>query len=139
MKRFGIVAVALPLAAILTISAQNRTTWDGVYTEDQAKRGEALYEEHCGRCHGAALQGNGEGALPLTGSIFMATWNGVEMGAMLERVRLSMPQDKPGKMSRQEIADLLAFVLRSNKFPAGESELPRQPDLLNSITFKSEK
>jgi hypothetical protein len=30
-------------------------------------------------------------------------------------------------------------VLRSNKFPAGESELQRQPDLLNSITFKSEK
>ena len=69
----------------------------------------------------------------------MATWNGVGMGAMLERVRLTMPQDKPGKMTRQEIADLLAFVLRSNKFPAGESELARQVDLLNGITFKSEK
>jgi mono/diheme cytochrome c family protein len=139
MKRFGVVATALPLVATLTISAQNRTTWDGVYTEEQAKRGEALYQEHCVRCHGATLQGNGEGALPLAGPIFMATWNGVEMGAMLERVRLSMPQDKPGTMSRQQVADLLAFVLRSNKFPAGESELARQPDLLNSITFKSEK
>ena len=58
---------------------------------------------------------------------------------MLERVRLTMPQDKPGKMTRQEIADLLAFVLRSNKFPPGESELARQVDLLNGITFKSEK
>ena len=136
MKRFGIVAAVLLLVA--GIRAQDRTTWDGVYTEEQATRGEALYQEHCVRCHGAALQGNGEGALPLTGSIFMATWNGVEMGAMLERVRLSMPQDKPGTMSRQQIADLLAFVLRSNKFPAGESELARQPDLLNAITFKSE-
>ena len=136
MKRFGIVVAVLLL--VTGIRAQDRTTWDGVYTEEQATRGEALYQEHCVRCHGATLQGNGEGALPLTGPIFMATWNGVEMGAMLERVRLSMPQDKPGTMSRQQIADLLAFVLRSNKFPAGESELARQPDLLNAITFKSE-
>ena len=56
------------------------------------------------------------------------------MGAMLERVRLTMPQDKPGKMTRQEIADLLAFMLRSNKFPAGKSELARQADMLNGIS-----
>ena len=109
MKRFGIVATVLLLVA--GVRAQDRTTWDGVFTEDQAKRGDALYQEHCVRCHGASLQGNGEGAGPLTGPIFMATWNGVEMGAMLERVRLSMPQDKPGTMSRQQVADLLAFVL----------------------------
>ena len=47
--------------------------WDGVYTEEQAKRGEALYSEHCVRCHGASLQGNGEGAGPLTGPVFTAT------------------------------------------------------------------
>ena len=137
-SRFGVVAAVL-LAAAVGIGAQDRTTWDGVYTEEQAKRGDALYQEHCIKCHGASLQGNGEGAGPLTGPVFMATWNGVGMGAMLERVRLTMPQDKPGKMTRQEIADLLAFVLRSNKFPPGESELARQVDLLNGITFKSEK
>ncbi len=137
MKRFGIVAAVLLLVA--GVRAQDRTTWDGVFTEEQAKRGDALYQEHCVRCHGASLQGNGEGAGALTGPVFMANWNGVGMGAMLERVRLTMPQDKPGKMTRQEIADLLAFVLRSNKFPPGESELARQVDLLNGITFKSEK
>jgi mono/diheme cytochrome c family protein len=118
---------------------QDRTTWDGVYTEEQAQRGEALYGEHCVRCHGATLQGNGEGALPLTGATFGATWNGVPLGAMMERVRLSMPQDKPGTMSRQQIADLLAFILRSNKFPAGETELAKQTDILNAILYKRER
>jgi mono/diheme cytochrome c family protein len=131
--------LAAALGAAIFARAQDRTTWDGVYTEEQAKRGEALYGEHCVRCHGATLQGNGEGALPLTGSTFGATWNGVTLGAMMERVRLSMPQDKPGTMSRQQIADLLAFILRANKFPAGDTELAKQTDILNAITFKSQR
>lgn len=132
--------VAMVGASVRAASrAQDRTTWDGVYTAEQADRGEALYTEHCARCHGATLQGNGEGALPLVGATFTSTWNGVTMGAMMERVRLSMPQDKPSTMTRQQIADLLAFVLRSNKFPAGDAELAKQTDILNAILFKNER
>jgi mono/diheme cytochrome c family protein len=142
MSRSIALACAL-LAATAAIRAvprvQGRTTWDGVYTGEQAKRGDTLYQEHCLRCHGAALQGNGEGALPLTGATFMATWNGVTLGAMLERVRISMPQDKPATMTRQQIADVLAFVLQSHKFPAGEVVLAKQTDILNAITFRVEK
>ena len=134
-----LVSALLAGGARMATRAQDRTTWDGVYTAEQAERGEALYKEHCARCHGGALQGNGEGALPLVGATFLSTWNGVTMGAMMERVRLSMPQDRPSTMTRQQIADLLAFVLRSNKFPAGDAELAKQTDILNAILFKSEK
>ena len=136
MTRLGILTAVV---LVLVPFAQNRTVWDGVYTEEQATRGEALYAEHCVRCHGESLQGNGEGANPLTGATFKSTWNGVSMGAMFDRVRLSMPQDKPATVSRQEVADLLAFILRENKFPAGKTELARQTDMLNAITFQSEK
>jgi mono/diheme cytochrome c family protein len=139
MTRVAILFAAPLLTVTLAMRAQNRTVWDGVYTDEQALRGEALYEEHCVRCHGANLQGNGEGANPLTGPTFKSTWNGVSMGAMFDRVRLSMPQDKPATLTRQEVADLLAFILRANKFPAGKSELVRQTDMLNTITFQSEK
>ena len=141
MTRFGIVALAFASIATATVVvyAQERTVWDGVYTEEQATRGEALYGEHCVRCHGATLQGNGEGAKPLTDAAFKSTWNGVPLGALFDRIRLSMPQDKPGTMTRQQVADLLAFLLRANKFPAGKEELVRQTDLLNAIAFKSEK
>jgi len=61
------------------------------------------------------------------------------MGAMFDRVRLSMPQDKPATMTRQQVADVLAFILRANKMPAGTSELSRQTDLLNAIVFQAEK
>ena len=141
MTRPGMWAAAwlLTLAITIDVRAQPRTVWDGVYTDEQATRGEALYGEHCVKCHGATLQGNGEGALPLTGATFKSTWNGVSMGAMFDRVRLSMPQDKPATLTRQEVADLLAFVLQANKFPSGKTELARQTDILNAITFQSEK
>ena len=141
MNRAGILAAAslLTLAATIEGRAQQRTVWDGVYTDEQATRGEALYGEHCVRCHGASFQGNGEGAKPLTDATFKSTWNGVPLGAMFDRVRLSMPQDKPATMTRQQVADLLAFILRANKYPAGKTELARQTDLLNAIVFQAEK
>jgi mono/diheme cytochrome c family protein len=141
MTRPGILAAAaaLMLAATIGARAQQRTVWDGVYTDEQATRGEELYASMCVKCHGATLQGNGEGALPLTGATFKSTWNGVSLGAMFDRVRLSMPQDKPATMTRQQVADLLAFILRANKFPAGKEELARQTDLLNTIVFQTEK
>jgi len=141
MTRFGQLLVVFATVALvaMTIRAQERTVWDGIYTEEQATRGEALYGEHCVRCHGATLQGNGEGAKSLTDATFKSTWNGISMGALFDRVRLSMPQDKPGSLTRQQVADLLAFILRANRFPAGKDELVRQTDLLNAIVFKSEK
>ena len=141
MTRFGQLLVVFATVALvaMTIRAQERTVWDGIYTDEQATRGEALYGEHCVRCHGATLQGNGEGAKSLTDATFKSTWNGISMGALFDRVRLSMPQDKPGSLTRQQVADLLAFILRANKFPAGKDELDRQTDLLNAIVFKSEK
>ena len=137
--RCVLVSTSLALMAALAVGAQKTTVWDGVYTDEQATRGEAVYGEHCVRCHGANLQGNGEGAQPLTGATFTSTWNGVTLGALFDRVRLSMPQDKPGTLTRQQAADLLAFILRANKFPAGKRELVRQTDLLNAITFQAEK
>jgi mono/diheme cytochrome c family protein len=141
MTRFGNIVLVLLTIGTTAFAwrAQERTVWDGVYTDEQATRGEALYGEHCIRCHGATLQGNGEGAKPLTDATFRSTWNGVPLGALFDRVRLSMPQDKPGSLTRQQVADLLAFMLRANKFPAGKDELVRQTDLLNAIMFKSEK
>lgn len=141
MTRFGILVLACAAVATagFAVATQDTTVWDSVYTEEQATRGEALYGEHCVRCHGANLQGNGEGAKSLTDATFKSTWNGVALGALFDRIRLSMPQDKPGILTRQQAADVLAFILQANKFPAGKGELARQTDLLNAIVFKSEK
>src|SRR5512140_1319470 len=92
---------------------QARSVWDGAFTEEQAKRGEALYRKNCAACHGSMLTG-GETASALTGGAFLSNWNGLPMDDLFERIRRSMPQDRPGKLSRQVNVDILAYVLSFN-------------------------
>jgi mono/diheme cytochrome c family protein len=110
--------------------------WDGVYTEEQAKRGEAISGQECVRCHGQGLSG-GEEAPPLAGAGFVANWNGLTMGDLFERIRVSMPTDAPGRLTRQQNADILAYMLSVNKFPAGKTELDRQSEVLKQIKFEA--
>ena len=116
----------------------SRSVWDGVYTEEQAKRGEALSRRECATCHGEALTG-GEEAPPLAGDAFLANWNGLTVGDIFERIRRTMPQDDPGRLSRQQDADILAYMLGVNKFPVGKTELERQTELLKQIRFEATK
>lgn len=111
---------------------------DGVYTPEQAKRGEVLYGQFCASCHGAALTG-GEMAPALTGGDFATDWIGLTLNDLFERIRVSMPQDQPGSLSRQQNADVLAFMLSAGKYPAGQTELPREAEVLKAIKFEAPK
>jgi mono/diheme cytochrome c family protein len=136
---FGVLLIA-GVAALGAQEAQTpRTVWDDVYTDTQAKRGEEIYLERCVRCHGTTLAGGTDGAGPLTGPTFKGNWNGVGLGDMVERMRLSMPLDNPATLSRQQTADVLAYILSMNQFPAGKTDLPRQTELLNQIQFRATK
>lgn len=118
--------------------AESRSVWDGVYTEEQAKRGDEVYKKECAACHGAELTG-GESAPPLTGGAFQANWNGLTLGDLFDRIRKTMPQSKPGGLTRQQDSDVLAFMLSVNKFPAGKTELYRQSEMLKEIRFETKK
>ena len=126
------------IIGIAAIAQTSKTVWDGVYTDDQAKRGEGFYGKECASCHGSELTG-GEAAPPLTGDAFYANWNGLTLGDLFERIRVSMPQNAPGSLSRQQNADILAFILKVNQFPAGKTELDRQTEILKTIKFDSTK
>jgi mono/diheme cytochrome c family protein len=115
-----------------------RSVWDGVYTEEQAKRGEEIYDKECAACHGATLVGGG-GAAPLTGGTFLSNWNGLTVGDLYERIRKTMPQGALGKLSKQEDADVLAYLLSFNKFPAGKTELQKHVEFLKEIRFEATK
>jgi S-disulfanyl-L-cysteine oxidoreductase SoxD len=124
--------------AALAGAQTTRSVWDGVYTDEQATRGQAIYRKECASCHGPELTG-GESAPPLTGSAFLANWNGLTVGDLFERMRVSMPQDDPGRVSRQQHADILAFLLKANRFPSGKPELDKQTEVLKLIRFEAEK
>jgi DNA-binding beta-propeller fold protein YncE/mono/diheme cytochrome c family protein len=115
-----------------------QSVWDGIYTEEQARRGEQLYAQRCARCHAPDLMG-GEIAPALNSAEFKSNWNGLSVDDLLERVKVSMPQDNPGSMSRQQTADILAFVLSKGGFPGGKTELAREAEVLKAIRFEENK
>jgi len=124
---------------IPSLNAQEpRTTWDGVYNETQAKRGETIYIDSCSNCHGRTLEG-ADMTPPLTGGAFLSNWDGLSLGDLVDRIRTSMPLDRPGALSRQENVDVLAYILRFDQFPAGKEELPRDTQILKQIQFKAAK
>jgi mono/diheme cytochrome c family protein len=111
--------------------------WGGVYTEAQAKRGqEASGRSWCTSCHGSDLSG-GE-APPLVGDDFLSNWNMETVGYLYERIQTTMPADKPGSLSPQDTADIVARVLQLNKFPAGQTELPSDISMLSKIAIGAE-
>ena len=133
--RSWIVTGLSVLILVLILGAQqliSRSVWDGVYTEAQAQRGEAQYKRDCARCHGDTLTG-GEAAPPLAGGDFLANWNGLTVGDLFERIRISMPADRPGTLTNDRNADILAHLLRSNQFPSGKTELEHQAEPLKQI------
>ena len=61
---------------------------------------------------------------PLVGGAFTSNWNDLTVGDLFDRIRTTMPLDNPGRLSRTQTADVIAFVLKANNWPAGTTELP---------------
>jgi quinoprotein glucose dehydrogenase len=127
----GAAAIVLVAAGLVSGQAQ-KTVWDGVYTDEQAKRGAEVYAAKCAMCHGDGL-GGVESAPALTGPGFYANWEGETLNALFDRIRMSMPLDDPGSLSRAQNADVVAHMLKSGGYPAGSTEIDGQAGTLSAI------
>jgi len=133
----GTVALGAITLGLIWAQAQ-ASVWDGIYSAEQARKGEALYRQECASCHGEKLEGRGQ-APPLTGADFIMDWNGMTVGDLFEKMQTSMPADQPGHLSREQNATLLAFILNANQFPAGAAELSTDGERLQQIRFEAAK
>jgi cytochrome c len=119
-----------------TGSAQTkRTVFDGVYTDAQAERGKAAYDKDCAFCHLEDLTGQGF-APGLVDDIFKHRWEDGTVGELYAIVKATMPQDKPETLSAATYADIVAYLLKTNKYPAGQEELKPDAEALKAVAFK---
>jgi mono/diheme cytochrome c family protein len=130
--------LAMTLAAPAPRAEQGQSTTSGVYTDAQATRGADVYAKACSSCHGASLEGDGF-APALNGAEFMANWTGTTVGDFYERIRVSMPPGQEDSVTAQEKADIVGYILKANKFPAGSTELGTKAEALKQIKFDSPK
>jgi mono/diheme cytochrome c family protein len=110
------------------------SVWDSVFTLAQAGRGESTYRAMCASCHGDSLAGIND-APPLTGAPFHKTWDGNALSSLFNRVGNDMPSDNPGTLTKAQVAELVAFVLKYNGYPAGKLELSAAAESLSQIKF----
>jgi len=122
--------VKVLLLLTLSISQGNagKTVREGVYTVDQAGRGGTVFAEKCASCHGAHLDGTQGSAVevdgpPLVGSAFIEKWREDDLGELFKYIQNGMPREAADTVSDAAKVDILAFILKSNDFPAGTAEL----------------
>lgn len=140
----GAAAIVFAVCAGTTIRSYAQADADaktsvgaGVYTEEQAKRGEVAANKLCVSCHGPDLSG-GEAGPSLVGLEFLGNWNALSLADFFDRVHATMPADAPGSMTPQQTVDVTAYVLKLNKFPAGQTELPTDVVALKKIMIEGQ-
>lgn len=111
-----------------------KSAWAGIYTNDQASRGAVAYRERCASCHGVSLEGTDD-APPLVGSDFRDDFDEMNIADLFEKIQYTMPANRQRRLSEQQSADLVSYILKSNGFPAGRSGLPVTVDELRGVRF----
>lgn len=145
MNKKIIIAIAtcalLALAAGFhaTLRAQATSVADGVYTEEQAKRGATVYAEQCASCHGEKMEGIADLFPALAGDPFLKNWTGKSVGELYEKIATTMPALDPGSMKPDQVADVVAHMLNASKYPAGTTALAASADPLKTIQIVAPK
>ena len=132
MKTPAFILLTAATLAAATLHAQGQTTNDGIGTDAQVKRGADTYSMQCAACHDTQLAGSGT-APALAGTDFSANWKDETVGSLFERIRATMPADNPGSLKRDQVSDLVTFILNYNKYPLGQKDLPTDLESLKAI------
>lgn len=119
----------LLLTLLASCAEQEPTsTLDGIFTTEQASRGEGLFNTHCVRCH--SIQ-------EFSGPAYETIWAGVPLSALYLRIANTMPLDQPGSLGTTEATAITSHILAANGMPAGSEPLGGDVEWLTGITLQS--
>jgi S-disulfanyl-L-cysteine oxidoreductase SoxD len=124
---------AVSIASAYELQGAPRSVRDGVYTSAQANQGKKAYDDKCASCHGTMLTATPDMAPLLNDYTFQEAWKNRSLAQFFERIRQTMPQNEPGTLSPQVIAELVAYILSANKMPSGDVALPSDVEALMDI------
>lgn len=120
----GVAPRPAPAALTARPAAASRLASEGVFTDEQARRGERLFAEACAMCHSADEH---------TGSRFTVKWSSNTLGDIYEQISATMPPASPGSLTPEGYASLVAFFLSRSGYSPGRAELPADLNTLRAI------
>jgi mono/diheme cytochrome c family protein len=118
------IALAARGAAVQSPDPPPSPASAGVYTVEQADRGKNVFASICTGCHTAASQ---------SGKGFAKKWGGARLSELDRTIADTMPEDDPGRLTGQERADVIAYILQLNELAAGKDELPPDRERMKTI------
>ena len=127
------LAIAIAAAPAPNASAQEQPV---SFTAAQAERGQTVYRNSCQDCHGTSLDNGEFGGPPLKGGYFRGRWGSGNASLLFGLLSGLMPPDRPGQLSPQTYADVLAYILSQNGYPAGDKEFPADAAAQQQMTLK---
>jgi mono/diheme cytochrome c family protein len=99
-----------------------------LYTKEQAAEGRQIFATKCVVCHGINLQGTAAPSVAGNDFLVTAQHNGWTLSIIRYLVFKLMPLNAPSSLSPTDDADLMAFLLASNCYPAGPTPFPFTED-----------
>ena len=104
-----------------------RSVADGIFTNNQAVRGQQSFERTCEACHRTR---------EFRGSAFQQEWSGRPLGDLLQLLVSTMPPNDPGFLKLAEYGDIVSYLLKQNGYPSGATELPADISALMGVHFE---
>ena len=135
LTRAAITSVLLLCGASPLLAQDTKSTSTGVFTQEQAKKGEAAYQRVCASCHGADLHSTEPEAPDLTEGAFKFGWQGKTIADKFEIIRNTMPPGRGASLDDQTYLDIVTYILRLNNIPAGNQALQPNVDTLKQIVI----
>ncbi len=100
------------------------STQVGVYTSEQANRGKQVYAGSCRSCHSPTSH---------TGQVFADWWQNKRLSELYNFIANQMPKNDPGTLAPEDVADVVAYLLKMNEMPTGRAELYPDADSLKKF------
>ena len=106
------------------------STQQGIYTNEQANRGKNVYLSSCRSCHTPQSH---------TGATFNQFWRNHQLNELFSFVATKMPKNDPGSLAPEDVADVVAYLLKMNAMPAGKDELYPDADSLKQFRIETKR
>jgi hypothetical protein len=134
--RRSFFAVLASLAVVTSANAQStdstanrgKSVLQGVYSEEQATRGDGEHQANCTTCHSTENY---------AGDAFVKAWVGRTAFDLFDQLKTTMPEDNPGGLSAQQYTDIIAYIFKVNGYPAGAEALPADPEALRLVKIEA--
>ncbi len=121
LSRVKLSVAAAAGALMLSVSPLSADQHDSAawFTEEQASRGNSVFVTECGGCHGYSMT-----------QVLEESDTAEDFYTYISN---NMPWENPGSLASQQYADIVAFFLGELGFPAGDTELPPDRQIMAQI------